>query len=359
MKKDKLSTDHNIDYIFREDLTREEILNHINKYPQLCLEENDIDRIEGYYSNGDIPKFGYLSARTTSFPTLYHELAHAIELVDTAPDRLLLSGFGMHCESSVPINGQRYSEPFSVQATDRECKVVAIQSHLLSEIFNFDSKKILEKNIKDTASSLYLMHDNLNIKVDKKLNHKEKQKARQDWIDNRVREHHSSYKQEDVIKKLFKVMNVRHHYKEFKNDDLKKNAFYYFDIDQLINLDDTYSKLNICRDQIYDKINKIYEGQQVNILKEEQPVLDFYNNFKKQIISVNIKNGDLKKPMFNNEDRIALVVYQQKYRNSIHGIVNGYKFKSEEETYSLCNPNNFQTELDKRSRKNKLSFKRI
>ena len=56
---------------------------------------------------------------------LVHEMAHAIEL---PPARLLQDGWGFSYGEEVEVLGQTFFEPRIMQATDRECRTIAIEA---------------------------------------------------------------------------------------------------------------------------------------------------------------------------------------------------------------------------------------
>lgn len=64
-----------------------------------------------------------------------HEVAHAIEMKHSTPTRwkhrLNDLNYGMRIKSFQTVLGERYHEPRTTQATERECRVGAIQLHLL------------------------------------------------------------------------------------------------------------------------------------------------------------------------------------------------------------------------------------
>lgn len=92
-----------------------------------------IAKIEGYEP-------GHFGCRAGLYDSLnaynaLHEVSHAIEMVGSEPDkwkrRLGQSNFGMRIKSFQTVMGERYYEPETMQATQRECRVGAIQLHLL------------------------------------------------------------------------------------------------------------------------------------------------------------------------------------------------------------------------------------
>lgn len=92
-----------------------------------------IGRVEGY-------KPGVFGARAGTYDNVnaynvLHEVSHAIELVGSEPlmwkRRLGQPNFSMRIKSYQIVGGERYYEPRTMQATQRECRVGAIQLHLL------------------------------------------------------------------------------------------------------------------------------------------------------------------------------------------------------------------------------------
>lgn len=111
-----------------------------------------IGRVEGY-------KPGFFGARAGTNDNInaynvLHEVSHAIELVGSEPltwkRRLGQPNFGMQIKSYQTVSGKRYYEPETMQATQRECRVGAIQLHLLQaggyshENFKMDFVEVLK-----------------------------------------------------------------------------------------------------------------------------------------------------------------------------------------------------------------------
>ena len=102
------------------------------RLPWLWTPGFGVARIEGYQP-------GVFGARAGTFDAsvynVLHEVAHAIELVGSEPTmwkrRLGQPNFGMRIKSYQTVMGERYHEPKTMQATERECRVGAIQLHLL------------------------------------------------------------------------------------------------------------------------------------------------------------------------------------------------------------------------------------
>ena len=120
------------------DAERKQTLNAVaielrERLPWLWTPGFSIGRIEGYEP-------GIFGTRAGTFDNInsynaLHEIAHAIELVKSEPTawkrRLGVTSFGMRIKSYQTIAGKRYYEPETLQATQRECRVGAIQLHLL------------------------------------------------------------------------------------------------------------------------------------------------------------------------------------------------------------------------------------
>ena len=103
------------------------------RFPWLWTPGFNVGAIEGY-----IP--GVFGCRAGPHENLnvynvLHEVSHAIELLKSEPSawtrRLRKTSFGMRIKSYQTIGGVRYHEAETMQATQRECRVGAIQLHLL------------------------------------------------------------------------------------------------------------------------------------------------------------------------------------------------------------------------------------
>lgn len=107
----------------------DDITNIINQNANVFYTEFDYDEnLEGY-------KPGVFGARIafdrSDFASLCHELAHGIHMYRKDPDRLLVNNFRLAITSSVEVAGESYVEAMTMQATQLEAEVVAIQFHLL------------------------------------------------------------------------------------------------------------------------------------------------------------------------------------------------------------------------------------
>lgn len=92
-----------------------------------------IGRHEGYTPGAFGARAGMYD--DLSVQNVLHEIAHAIELKHSMPTqwkrRISIPNFGMRIKSYQTVMGDRYYEPQTTQATERECRVGAIQLHLL------------------------------------------------------------------------------------------------------------------------------------------------------------------------------------------------------------------------------------
>jgi len=76
--------------------------------------------------------FGFRAGPSYDIFNVLHEVAHAIELPSNQIDRLRVDNYGLdYAESAmVYINCSSFCEPKTMQATERECRVFAIQKHI-------------------------------------------------------------------------------------------------------------------------------------------------------------------------------------------------------------------------------------
>lgn len=84
---------------------------------------------------------------------LVHEMAHTIEL---PASRLLQDGWGFSYGEEVEVLGQTFFEPATMQATDRECKTIAIQL-VIYDLIGYPY------SIPDEVKALVYMNDFLHV----------------------------------------------------------------------------------------------------------------------------------------------------------------------------------------------------
>jgi hypothetical protein len=106
----------------------EEIHYFINQLPWL-KKSLKIGAFEGYDGKGT---FGFRLAGSDFFSHVAHEVAHALEIVGTGREKHLFSDhWGMDIKSTIEVAGIPYKEPQTLQATERECRVVGIQKRIM------------------------------------------------------------------------------------------------------------------------------------------------------------------------------------------------------------------------------------
>ena len=163
------------------------------RLPWLWTKGFAIARIEGYEP-------GVFGSRAGTFDNInvynvLHEVSHAIELVASEPTmwkrRLGQPNFGMRIKSYQTVAGERYYEPVTMQATQRECRVGAIQLHLLQAggYKHEDFKKDFVEVLKYMADSYYGGDSILNAHDPAKYTRGQKQ-----WVAARTRIIESEYK---------------------------------------------------------------------------------------------------------------------------------------------------------------------
>jgi hypothetical protein len=179
---------------------------------QIGVTEKDVSFSEGYncLGNESVPRYGSKWLSTISYMALYHEISHAIEIVNKHPERLALNYFGMSVKTQVEVAGNFYDQPVTTQATERECRVNAIQAKLMAFVFNMSELDVLDEVIKSSADALYLMGDHLNICVPKNITvFEEKALYRKEWVRQKVREYHKGLLIDDILKDLLKIKSLR------------------------------------------------------------------------------------------------------------------------------------------------------
>lgn len=169
------------------------------RLPWLWTPGFNIARIEGYAP-------GVFGARAGTFDAsaynVLHEVAHAIEMVKSEPTqwkrRLGKSNFGMRIKSFQTIGGERYYDAVTMQATQRECRVGAIQLHLM-EAGGYDSNSFVRRYVevlKYMADSCFGGDSILNAHVPEKYT-----PGQQEWVRVRtqlLQEAYAQYTQESV-----------------------------------------------------------------------------------------------------------------------------------------------------------------
>lgn len=270
--------------------SKENILKHIEETNHITgLTVNDISFSEGYERKNDslVPKFGCRWADTINYMALYHEVAHAIDIVREDSERLLFPYYGLGTKTKVNINGIDYDEPITTQATERECRVNAIQSKLMAHIFDIEEDIMLDITIKESADSLYLMNDFILIPTPKNITeYKEKEEYRKEWIRNKVREYHKELDINDILNRLKESQHVRN-IEKWELKDIEKFVLHEVD---------TYTLSQICNPL------SCWMEQKTPITKEE--VLECLENGEEELVETPLWiNIDSEKEILENREK--------------------------------------------------------
>lgn len=278
--------------ILYQNTSREDIIKHIEETNHITgLTVNDISFSEGYERKNDslVPKFGCRWADTVHYMALYHEVAHAIDIVEEDSERLLFPYYALGTKTKVNVNGIDYDEPITTQATERECRVNAIQSKLMAHIFDIDEKVMLDITIKESADSLYLMNDFYLIPTpDNITEYKEKEKYRKEWIRDKVREYHEELDINDILNKLKKSQHIRN-IEQWKLEDIES---------LILHEVDTYTLNQICNPLA------CWMEQKTPITKEE--VLECLENGEEELVETPLWtkiNIDSEKEILDNREK--------------------------------------------------------
>lgn len=85
-------------------------------------------------------------ADAISFDNLAHEMAHALEIMETKGARALSKpNWGMRIKNTLYVGNQVFREPQTLQPTMRECRVVGIQLHLLEMVGHPDTQNTIKR----------------------------------------------------------------------------------------------------------------------------------------------------------------------------------------------------------------------
>ena len=288
-------------------LTKEEIVNHINEKEELTgLSLSDIRFGEGYERSSDslVPKFGVRWNEMISYQAYYHEVSHAIDMIEESQDRLLLPFYGLGVKTKVEVNGQYYDQPITTQATERECKVNAIQAKLMAHIFEVDEKIMLEEVIKESADALYLMHDFIYIETPDYIeDYKEKENYRKEWIRDKVREYHSELNIKDIMKNLKEAQNIRN-IENWELDNILELGYHETDTYMLNQICDPFS----CW---VDQENPITKKEVMECLKKGEEEL--VHHLENELFSRKLTEEEI---LENRKNHIKKIAYFVKNENT-------------------------------------------
>lgn len=180
------------------------------RLPWLWAPGFNIACIEGYRPGVFGARAGTLDANAYN---VLHEVAHAIEIVNSDPQRwkrrLGQSDYGMRIKSYQTIAGERYYEPVTMQATERECRVGAIQLHLL-QAGGYATESFVQRYVvvlKYMADSCFGGSSILNARDPAKYT-----PAQQEWVRTRTQLLEAAYAQytpqsiQDIWSEVTKVL---------------------------------------------------------------------------------------------------------------------------------------------------------
>lgn len=352
------------------------IQKHIDENSKfLKINSNDIYPGEGYEykNNSDAPLFGCSWATNCHLAAFYHEYSHAIEIAETEPERLLNNYYNLNYKTTVNVFGVNYDSPITSQATERECRVIAIQAKLYSHIFKINEKEALETTVNEMLSSLRLMEDRFLIPIKNKeesLNNKEKE--RDEYCKNYIEKYYNNLSINWIIEKIEIVSDYRN-YKNWPNEKLEKNAFHYVYLEDLKEYVNPYSpwidlESPITEEEIQNCLNnqeeKLIEtplwiklrNKQERIENREkhiQKIAYFVKNPPNKPISIDVGIPSMHMPSYIIEDgnhRLAASFFKQ--RKMIKAFISGESNFIKE--MNLYGPNVFERELEKRYEKNEL-----
>lgn len=227
--------------IIEKKLTPEELELHLKSYEKITGLTFDQIHFSDFYSydknqkskkRKDIPLIGV--GYKPNFYSLYHEFSHLIEIVDTDPEKIFKEGFDLNCTTKIKVNDNYYEQPITTQASERECRVLAIQIKLMSHIFNIEDKFLLDYFLKNEVSSLKYVHDFYNIKIDDNstLSLKEQEEYRINVLKNIIKKEFNTISIEEILKKIEKV-NYFKNYKKWTDEELLEYAYHNVSIEAL------------------------------------------------------------------------------------------------------------------------------
>lgn len=345
-----------------KDTDFESIKKHVQDNKEVFkISEHDIFSGEGYeFRNNDYtkPLFGTKFAMYHQLAAFYHEYAHAIDISMEDPHRLLRRSFGMHYQTTVTVFDREYDQPITYQATNRECRVMAIQAKLYSHVFNIPEELALLETLEKSSKSLLLMEDTINIRPPEDYSLKEKDDFRHNVIKELITEHFKNLSIDNILKQTFTVSDFRS-YQSWPNKKLKKEAFHDVYLNDLsIHFPDLLNiwnddSLNVTIDELehFDQKKKNKNKKEKHIEK----ILQSQNDKK----PINIKVNQNKEIFLDNESKYQVAAAFFNNKKMINAKIDGSKDNITQAC--LYGPNPFEIERLKRlentpSRKKKLGM---
>lgn len=106
----------------------------VEKLPWKDTHPVRFDASEGYDGKGVLgSRAGTIDC--IDFENLAHEMAHAIEILESGrPQALGIAGWGMHIKTVMRIGWEEIREPITMQASEREARVCGIQMRILDMV---------------------------------------------------------------------------------------------------------------------------------------------------------------------------------------------------------------------------------
>lgn len=294
-----------INNIFNKDISKEELLNHLKSVEDILgLKEEDIHFSEYYsYSNTegkrkDIPLLGVAIRNEPSYYSLYHEFSHLIEIIEDEPDRIFRDSFGLGCVTKIEVSGELYDQPITIQATERECRVLAIQIKLMAYIFKIDENLLLKTFQEKETNALKYMSDFYNIDLittfEDKLSLIESEKLRIEFLNKIIDQEFNKISIEEILNKIEKVKDIRN-YKNWTNEKLSDYAYHNVSIEAIKKLTNPLS----CWMELKTPITK---KEVLNALKNKSEKLETTD------LWFSIEESDLDKQRQKHINKIAYFV---------------------------------------------------
>jgi hypothetical protein len=345
-----------------EDTDFESIKTHIlDNKDVFKISENDIFSGEGYeFKNNDYTKpiFGTKFAMYHQLAAFYHEYAHAVDISMEEPHRLLRRSFGMHYQTTVAVFDREYEQPITYQATNRECRVMAIQAKLYAHVFGIPEQAALSETLETSSKSLLLMEDSINIKPPKEMSLKEKENYRHEFVKNLISNHFNELSIDNILKQTSTISDFRS-YQNWPKDKLEKEAFHDVYLGDLsIHFPDL---LNLWPDKNFHLTAQDFESFDIEKEnkneKEEhiEKIIQLQNNKK----PINIKVNQNTEVFLDDESKYKVAAAFFNNKKMINAKIDG----SKDDITQAClyGPNPFEIERLKRlentpSRKKKLGM---
>lgn len=163
-----------------------------------------IGRHEGYRPGSFGARAGFQD--DMSAQNVLHELAHAVELLHSSPTqwkrRLGFDNFNLRIRSYQTVAGQKYYEPVTTQSTERECRVGAIQLHLMEQA-GYDTSDFTRSFVRSLRymSDSYLGGDSI-LNTESSLDYTPQQQQwvalRTMWVESQYAQHSAQSIRADI-----------------------------------------------------------------------------------------------------------------------------------------------------------------